>query len=104
MCVIACVVKFVFFTYDTVYIKDTNNVAISSGDGSNKCITIIDIESQEIMTTISMATDIYGMTVRGRTIYFCAEDKGLKMLNLSDKSVSNIIPPDDTTTLLLSLM
>jgi hypothetical protein len=35
-----------------------------------------------------MATDIYGMTVRGRTIYFCAEDKGLKMLNLSDKSVS----------------
>jgi hypothetical protein len=40
------------FTYDTVYIKDTNNVAISSGDVSNKCITIIDIESQEVMTTM----------------------------------------------------
>jgi hypothetical protein len=38
-----------------------------------------------------MATDLYGMTVRGRTIYFCAEDKGLKMLNLSDKSVGDII-------------
>ena len=78
------------FTYDTVYIKDTNNVAISSGDGSNKCITIIDIESQEVMTTISMDTKIYGMAVRGRTIYFCAKDKGLKMLNLSDQYVSDI--------------
>jgi hypothetical protein len=42
------------------------------------------------MTTISMAMDIYGMAVRGRTIYFCSKDKGLKMLNLSDKSVSDI--------------
>ena len=77
-------------TYDAVYIKDTNNVAVSSGNGSNKCITIIDIESQEVTTTISMDTNIYGMEVRGTTIYFCAADKGLKMLNLSDQSVSDI--------------
>ena len=77
-------------TYDTVYIKDTNNVAVSSGDGSNKCITIIDIESQEVTTTISMDTNIYGMAVRGTIIYFCSKDKGLKMLNLSDQSVSDI--------------
>jgi hypothetical protein len=44
-----------------------------------------------VKTIISMATDIHGMAVRGRTIYFCAEDKGLKMLNLSDKSVGDII-------------
>ena len=31
------------------------------------------------------------MAVRGRTIYYCAGDKGLKMINLSDKSVSDII-------------
>ena len=78
-------------TYDTVYIKDINNVAVSSGGGSNKYITIIDIESQVVMTTISMDTNIYGMAVRGTTIYFCAKDKGLKMLNLSDWSVSDII-------------
>jgi hypothetical protein len=52
-------------TYDTVYIKDTNNVAVSSGDGSNKCITIIDIESQKVMTTISMDTNIYHGTHSG---------------------------------------
>jgi len=43
------------------------------------------------MTTISMDTNIYGMAVRGKTIYYCTGNKGLKMLNLRDKSVSDII-------------
>jgi hypothetical protein len=43
------------------------------------------------MTTIPMVTYLYGMAVRVRTIYYCTEDKGIKMLNLSDKSVSDII-------------
>jgi hypothetical protein len=76
-------------TYDTVYIKDTNSVAVSSG--GKRCINIIDIESQKVMTTIPMDTNIYGMTVRGRTIYYCTTDKGLRMLNLSNISVSDII-------------
>ena len=78
-------------TYDTVYMKDNNSVAVSSGGGSNRCITIIDVVSQEVMTTISMDTNIYGMAVRGRTIYYCTGNKGLKMINLSDESVSDII-------------
>jgi hypothetical protein len=41
-------------TYNTVFIKDNNSVAASSGDGDNRCILIIDIESQKVMTTISM--------------------------------------------------
>jgi hypothetical protein len=43
------------------------------------------------MTTISMDTYICGMAVRDRTMYYFASGKGLKMLNLSDKSVSDII-------------
>ena len=78
-------------TYDSVYIKDSNSLAVSSGGVDNRCITIIDIESQEVMTTISMDTDIYGMAVRDRKIYYCTRNNGLRMLNLSDKSVSNII-------------
>jgi DNA-binding beta-propeller fold protein YncE len=46
------------------------------------------------MTTIPMDTCIDGMAVRGRTICHYARDKGLKMLNLSDKSVSDIISSD----------
>jgi hypothetical protein len=46
-------------TYDTIYIKDNNSVAVSSGDqGVNRCINIINIESKEVMTTISMDTGI----------------------------------------------
>jgi len=43
------------------------------------------------MTSISMDTVIYGMASRGITIYYCTENKRLKMLNLSDKSVGDII-------------
>jgi DNA-binding beta-propeller fold protein YncE len=77
-------------TGDTVYIKDNNTVAVSSGGGINRCIVIIDIESQKVMTTIPIDTKSYGMVVRGRTIYYCTSFKGLHMLNLSDKSVSDI--------------
>jgi hypothetical protein len=48
------------------------------------------------MKTISLDTTIAGMTIRGGTIYYCASGKGLKMLNLSDKSVSDIINRDMT--------
>ena len=81
-------------TYDTVYIKDNNSVAVSSGYTFKRCITIIDIASQKVMTTIPMDTCIDGMAVRGRTIYYCTSGEGLKMLNLSDKSVSDIISSD----------
>ena len=81
-------------TYDTVYIKDNNSVAVSSGGGGKRCITIIDIESKKVMTTILMDTYMCGMAVRGRNIYYCAWDKGLRVLNLSDRSVSDIISSD----------
>ena len=78
-------------TYDTVYINYSNTVAVSSGWEGNRYITMTDIESKEVMTSISMDTTIYGMVVRGRTIYYCSGNTGLKMLNLRDKSVSDII-------------
>ena len=55
---------------------------------------MLDIENKEVIITISMDTNIYGMAVRGRTIYCCTGNKGLKMLNLSVKSVSDIINSD----------
>ena len=84
-------------TFDAVDIKDNNSVAVSSGRDSNICIAMIEIESLKVKTTISMDADMYGMTVRGRTIYYCTENKGLKMLSLSDKSVSDIINSERST-------
>ena len=56
------------YTYDTVNIKDNNNIAVSSAGRDNICIVIIDIESQKVMITISLDTYIYDMAVRGTTI------------------------------------
>lgn len=54
---------------------------------------MIEIESLDVKTNISMDTDIGGMAVRGRTLYYCTGDE-LKMLNLNTKSVSDIINSD----------
>ena len=83
------------YAFNTVFIKDNNSVAVSSG-GDNRCLTMIDRESQKVMTTIPMDTYIYGMAVRGRTIYYCAGSKGIQMFNLNDKSISNVINSDMT--------
>jgi DNA-binding beta-propeller fold protein YncE len=84
------------YAYDSVYIKDNNSVAVSSGFGVNRCIAIIDIASNEFLTTISMDTHIFGMAIRSGSIYYCAGKKGLKLLNISDKSVRDIITRDMT--------
>jgi hypothetical protein len=55
---------------------------------------MIDIVSNNVLTNIAMDTYIVGMAIKGGTIYYCAAGKGLKMLNLSDKSVSDIINSD----------
>ena len=53
---------------------------MSSGIGGKRCITIIDIESKKVMTDIPMDAFIYGMAVRGRTIYYSTWDEGVKLL------------------------
>ena len=54
---------------------------------------MIEIESLDVKTTISMDTDIDGMAVRGITLYYCTRN-GLRMLNLNAKSDSDIINSD----------
>ena len=77
-------------TYDTLYIKEDNSVAVSSGIEGKRCIAIINIENKKVMETISMDTNICGMAIKGRTIYYSTWNGGLNMLNLSDKSESDI--------------
>jgi hypothetical protein len=77
-------------TFDTVYIKDNNSVAVSSGGGRNRCITIIDIESQKVMTTISIDENTSGMAIRGKTIYYCTENKGVRMLNKGNYKITEL--------------
>ena len=57
---------------------------------------MIDIVSNKVLTNISMDTDIVGMAIRGGTIYYCAWENGLKKVNITDKSVCDIINRDMT--------
>jgi hypothetical protein len=41
-----------FSSYDTLYIKEDNDVAVSSGLDGKHYITLIDIESKKVITTI----------------------------------------------------
>jgi hypothetical protein len=75
--------------FNTVYIKEYNSIAVSSLE--DKYLTMIDIESQEVTTTISMESGISSMAVNGRAIYCITMDNKLQMLNLSDQSVCDII-------------
>jgi hypothetical protein len=76
MCDIVCVLfqmdkdKIGSSTYDALYIKEDNSVAVSSGVEDKRCITIINIENKKVMATISIDTSICGMAIKGRTIYY----------------------------------
>jgi hypothetical protein len=43
------------------------------------------------MTTIPIDGEILGMPIRRKTIYYCTENKGITMISLTNKSVSDII-------------
>jgi hypothetical protein len=45
-------------TYNAVYIKYSNSVAVSSGFRGNGCIAIIDIESRKVVKTFLLGTNI----------------------------------------------
>jgi hypothetical protein len=59
-------ILFYLYLFGIILLLLNNSVAVSSGWGVNRCITIIAIESQKVMTTISMDTNTFGMAVRGR--------------------------------------
>jgi hypothetical protein len=46
-------------TYDTVYIKDNNAIAVSLGYGVNNCITIIDIEQYNAVQVKNSLRELY---------------------------------------------
>jgi hypothetical protein len=51
-------------TYDTVYIKDNNSVAVSSEGRGERCITIIDIESKKVMKNCNRRIPFYHLEVK----------------------------------------
>jgi hypothetical protein len=86
MCDPVCVVQFVS---ECCYVINVRHISVDDITYRfiTEVISIIDIDSKKVITTISVDTYIFGMAIRGRTIYYSAWSKGLKMLNNSTPSV-----------------
>ncbi|XP_052065728.1 uncharacterized protein LOC127705449 [Mytilus californianus] len=77
--------------YDIVYISEDNALAVTSGGSSKKCIFIIDLKKKQIKKTISLDSHIYGIASNGNRLVYSAYDRGIRMVNLYDESISDVV-------------
>ncbi|CAG2214005.1 unnamed protein product [Mytilus edulis] len=84
-------VKMPFYPFDLVFISEDNTLAVTSGHSRKKCITIIDLEKKQIKKTISLDSYSYGIALKDNRLIYSAEDKGIRMVNLSDESISDVV-------------
>ncbi|CAC5416844.1 unnamed protein product [Mytilus coruscus] len=78
--------------YDIVYISEDNALAVSSGGSEKQCITIIDLKRKQIKKTISLDSYLYGIVaLKDNRLIYSGYDKGIRMINLYDESISDIV-------------
>ncbi|XP_052065987.1 uncharacterized protein LOC127705683 [Mytilus californianus] len=77
--------------YAIVFIIDDNALAVTSGYSPNKSITIIDMEKKQIRKTISLDSYNFGIALKENKMIYSAENKGIRMINPFDESISDII-------------
>ncbi|CAG2199503.1 unnamed protein product [Mytilus edulis] len=72
---------------DILYISKDDTLAVSSW----QCIIIINLERKQITRTISVNTNIDGISlIENKLIYSC-ENKGIRMINLFNESITDIV-------------
>ncbi|CAG2231472.1 unnamed protein product [Mytilus edulis] len=75
--------------FDIVYIREDNTLAVSSNNP--RTITIINLETKQIMKSIALDSDIYGIALKGNQLIYSSGDKGIRMINLNDESISDLV-------------
>ncbi|XP_052065671.1 uncharacterized protein LOC127705403 [Mytilus californianus] len=82
-------VKMLCRPFDIVYNSEDNTLAVSSGDSEKRCITIIDPKRKQIQKTISLDSKNYGIALKDNQLMYSGYDKGIRMINLHDESISD---------------
>ncbi|XP_071123425.1 uncharacterized protein [Mytilus edulis] len=77
--------------YDIVYISEYNELAVTSGASAKTCIYIIDLERKQIKKTIPLDSKNYGIALKNNQLIYSGHDKGIRMINLRDNSISDIV-------------
>ncbi|CAG2195120.1 TIF1B [Mytilus edulis] len=77
---------------DILYISLDDTLVVSSGgDSFDKCIAIINVKRKQITKTITLDSYIYGIALRENNLIYSAYNKGIRMINLSDESITQIV-------------
>ncbi|OPL33555.1 hypothetical protein AM593_04533, partial [Mytilus galloprovincialis] len=74
---------------DIVYIKEDNTLAVSSN--IPRTITIINLETKQMMKTIALDSNIDGISMKGNQLIYSGRDKGIRMIDLNDESIGYIV-------------
>ncbi|XP_052065914.1 uncharacterized protein LOC127705624 [Mytilus californianus] len=77
--------------FDIIYISEDNTLAVTSGVSKKHCITIIDIRRKQIKKTISLDSSIDGIALKNNTLIYSSRDIGIRMINLYDESISDLV-------------
>ncbi|XP_071123426.1 uncharacterized protein [Mytilus edulis] len=77
--------------FDVAYISEDNALAVTSGSSVNPLITIIDLEKKQIKKTMSLDSQSYGISWNNNQLIYSGCDKGIRMIDLNDESISDIV-------------
>ncbi|CAG2194883.1 unnamed protein product [Mytilus edulis] len=77
--------------FDIVYNCEDNTLAVSSGSSEELCIIIIDLKRKQIKKTISLDSFSWGIVLRDNHLIYSGSNKGIRMINLYDESISDIV-------------
>ncbi|XP_052075303.1 uncharacterized protein LOC127712734 [Mytilus californianus] len=76
--------------WDVVYIGDNSVAVTSGGTVYSKQINIIDVLNRKVKKAFNVNSANYGVTFKDGKLIYCAGDQGLKMISLSNASITSI--------------
>ncbi|XP_071121527.1 uncharacterized protein MAL8P1.12-like [Mytilus edulis] len=74
---------------DIVYIREDNTLAVSSN--SPDTITIINLETKQMMKSIALDSEIDGISLKGNQLIYSVRGIGIRMIDLTDESISDLV-------------
>ncbi|CAG2231474.1 unnamed protein product [Mytilus edulis] len=75
--------------FDILYIREDNTLTVSTDTPCT--ITIINLETKQIMKSIALDSNIYGIALKDNKLIYSGNDKGIRMINLNDESICDIV-------------
>ncbi|CAC5415258.1 unnamed protein product [Mytilus coruscus] len=82
------IIKTIGQTFDVVFISD-DSIAVTSGESNQ--INIIDLKKRKLRKSIKVDSNNDGVVYKDGHLIYCAREKGLQMISLSDESITNVI-------------